>query len=124
MSLAIGCHRAAPTSSGPLTQRGYLWQRAWNPAVADALTQAENRMDGVVILGAEILWSGRAPQTIWTIIDWERLKDSKKPVAIALRIAPFAGPFGGDDLPIRHIAETAKSLLAAASAHRVELSEF
>jgi len=81
-------------------------------------------MDGVVILGAEILWSGRAPQTIWTTIDWERIKDSKKPVAIALRIAPFAGPFGGDDLPIRHIAETAKSLLAAASAHRVELSEF
>src|SRR5260221_11866899 len=42
MSLAIGCHQAAPTSSRPLTQRGYLWQRAWNSAVADALTQAEN----------------------------------------------------------------------------------
>ena len=110
MSLAIGCHQAAPTSSGPLTQRGYLWQRAWNSAVADALTQAENRLDGVVILGAEILWSGRVPETIWTTIDWQTLKDSKKPVTIALRIAPFPGPFEGDDLPVRHIAETAKSL--------------
>ena len=124
ISLAIGCHQAAPTSSGPLTQRGYLWQRAWNSAVVDALTQAQTRLDGVVILGAEILWSSRVPQTIWTTIDWETLKDSKKPVAIALRIAPFPGPFGSDDLPVRHIAETAKSLLAAARAHGVELSEF
>src|SRR5260370_40675730 len=68
MSLAIGCHQAAPTSSRPLTQRGYLWQRAWNSAVADALTQAENRLDGVVILGAEILWSGNVPQTLWQTI--------------------------------------------------------
>lgn len=124
MSLAIGCHQGAPTSSGPLTQRGYLWQRAWNSAVADALTQAENRMDGVVILGAEILWFGRVPQTIWTTIDWQTLKDSKKPVAIALRIAPFPGPFEAGDLSARHIAETARSLLANASAHGVKLSEF
>jgi Protein of unknown function (DUF3142) len=124
MSLAIGCHQSAPSSSKPLTQRGYLWQRAWNSAVADALTQAGNRLDGVVILGAEILWSGRVPQTIWTTIDWQILKDLTKPIAIALRIAPFPGPFGEDDLPLRHIVETAKSLLASADAHGVELSEF
>jgi hypothetical protein len=124
MSLSIGCHPAAPTASGPLRQRGYLWQRAWSPAVADALTQAETRLDGVVILGAEIVWSGRLPQTIRATIDWEKVKNSKKPVAIALRIAPFPGPFGADDLPARHMVETAKSLLAAAHAHEVELSEF
>ena len=124
ISLLIGCHQAAPTASGPLNQRGYLWQKAWNSAVSDALIQADTRMDGVIILGAEIVWSGRIPQTVRTTIDWETLKRLKKPVAIALRIAPFSGPFGDDDIPARHIAETAKSLLAAANAHSVELSEF
>src|SRR5260221_11822230 len=64
------------------------------------------------------------PQTIRATIDWEKLKNSKKPVAIALRIAPFPRPFGADDLPARHVVGTAKSLLAAAHAHEVELSEF
>src|ERR1700746_536758 len=96
-SLSIGCHQAAPTASGPLTQRGYLWQRAWNSAVTDALTQAEARLDGVIILGAEIVWSGRIPQTTRTTIDWDTLKNSEKPVGIALRVAPFPGPFGIDD---------------------------
>ena len=123
-SLAVGCHRAIPTASGPLTQRGYLWQRVWNSAVPDALAQAEIRLDGVVILGAEIVWSGQMPQTISASVDWETLKNCRKPVAIALRIAPFSGPFGKDDAPVQHIAETAKSLLAAASAHGVQLGEF
>ena len=123
-SFSIGCHRAMPTISGPLTQRGYLWQRAWNSSVIDALTQAESRLDGVVILGAEIVWSGQTSQTISASVDWETLKNCIKPVAIALRVAPFSGPFGKDAVPVRHIAETAKSLLAAASRHGVRLCEF
>jgi hypothetical protein len=124
LSFSTGCHRATPTASGPLTQRGYLWQRAWNSAVTVALAQAETRLDGVVILGAEIVWSGRMPQTIRATIDWETLKNSKKPVAIALRVAPFPGPFEREGVPVQHIAETAKSLLATASAHGMKLSEF
>jgi hypothetical protein len=81
-------------------------------------------MDGVIILGAEIVWSGRVPQTARTTIDWETLKRLKKPVTIALRVASFPGPFKEDDIPARHIAETAKLLLAAASVHGVELNEF
>lgn len=123
-SLSIGCHEPTPKGLGLLTQRGYLWQRAWSPAVADALREAQKRVDGVVILGAEIVWTGRTPQTVRATIDWETLKNSKKPVALALRVAPFPGPFSADDPPARHVAETAKALLAAAKAHGVELSEF
>jgi hypothetical protein len=48
-----GCDRTDQTISGPLKQRGYLWQREWTAAVVDALGEADRRMDGVVILGAE-----------------------------------------------------------------------
>jgi hypothetical protein len=123
-SLLIGCHQAAPNASGPMTQRGYLWQRAWTPAVVDALTEAGKRLDGVVILGAEIVWTGSTPQTIRATIDWEPLKNLKKPVTIALRVAPFPGPFAADDTPARHLTETAKSLLAQAKANGIELTEF
>jgi hypothetical protein len=123
-SLSFGCHEATPKAPGLLTQRAYLWQRTWNPAIADALTEAEKRLDGVVILGAEIVWSAKTPQTIRATIDWETLKNSKKPVALALRVAPFPGPFIADGPPVRHIAETAKALLDSAKTYGIELSEF
>jgi hypothetical protein len=63
-------------------------------------------------------------QTIGAGIDWETLKNRAKPVAIALRVAPFPGPFGKDDAPVKRIAETTKTLLAAAEAHGVQLCEF
>jgi len=92
MSLSIGCHPAAPTASGPLRQRGYLWQRAWGPAVADALTQAETRLDGVVILGAEIVWSGRLPQTIRATIDWEKVKTRRNQSRLRCASHRFLAP--------------------------------
>ena len=122
--LSTGCHEAVPAAPGPLIQRGYLWQRAWNPAVADAVMEAEKRLDGVVILGAEIVWTGKAPQTVRANINWETLKSPKKPVGLALRIAPFPGPFSEDDIPGRYIAKAAKDLLDSAKSHGVELSEF
>jgi hypothetical protein len=67
--LLVGCHRAAPPVLGALPQRGYLWQRAWSPAVAAAVKETENRMDGMVILGAEIVWKGGSPETIRSTID-------------------------------------------------------
>lgn len=91
-SLSIGCHEAAPKMPGPLIQRGYLWQRVWNPAVADAFREAESRLDGVVTLGAEIVWTGKTPQTVRATINWEMLKSAKKGIGLALRVAPFTAP--------------------------------
>ena len=122
--LTAGCHRATSGATDPLLQRGYLWQREWTPAVVAAITDAENKMDGVVILGAEIHWTGKTPQIIRANIPWEALKDTRKPYSIALRIAPFPGPFAADDVPARAIAETAKSLLTEAADHGMKLAEF
>ena len=57
--------------SGPLPQRGYLWQREWTPAVIDAFKETERRMDGIVLLGAEIDWIGNKAEVVRVTIDWK-----------------------------------------------------
>ena len=119
-----GCHRSLTTVSGHLPQRGYLWQRAWNPAVIAAMQEAGKRMDGMVIIGAEIVWNGSTPETIRGNIDWTALKNARKPIALALRVAPYPGPFSRDDPAAKFIAEVAKSLITDANSQQLDVSEF
>jgi hypothetical protein len=119
-----GCDRAEVTVSGPLRQRGYIWQREWTPAVVDSLSEATRRMDGVVILGAEINFTGKKPEIIKASIDWEAVKRQAAHCSVALRVAPFAGPFRADDSAARTIVDVAKEILGDARAHQVEVEEF
>jgi hypothetical protein len=119
-----GCSRATPGSQEPLRQRGYLWQRDWTNAVAESVAEADRRLDGTVLLGAEIVWTGKTPSAIKASIDWDKLKGAKKPLAIALRMAPFSGPFATDDATIQEIARVAKSLLEDAKKYGVTVEEF
>lgn len=81
-------------------------------------------MDGVVILGAEIHWQGSSPKAIRSSIPWDVLGAEGTPCAMALRVAPFPGPFASDDGAIRGIVKVAKSLLSEAGSHNVSVSEF
>jgi hypothetical protein len=121
---SLGCHRSLTTATGPLPQRGYLWQRAWSPAVMAAVQEAGKHMDGIVIIGAEILWNGSTPETIRANIDWPTLKNAGKPIALALRVAPYPGPFSKDDSTIKYITGVATSLLTSATGHGLTVSEF
>src|SRR5580692_6337920 len=114
----LGCHRSLTTATGPLPQRGYLWQRAWSPAVMAAVQEAGKHMDGIVIIGAEILWNGSTPETIRANSDWPTLENAEKPIALALRVAPYPGPFAKEDFTARYISNVARSLIADAAAHR------
>jgi hypothetical protein len=107
-----------------LKQRGYLWQRDWTPAVVDALGEANRRMDGIVILGAEINFAGKEPDIARATIDWDAVKRGGQHCAVALRVAPFAGPFRSDDATARVIVDLAKQLLGDARSHDVDLEEF
>ena len=123
--LSCGCHaRRTAESSRPMPQRGYLWQRDWSPAVATAFTEADARLDGVVVLGGEIVWDGSAPRLIRAAIQWDVLAAARKPTALALRVAPFAGPFQDDDAAARYVTNAAESLLHEAAEHGVTVSEF
>ena len=57
-------------------------------------------------------------------IDWTTLKNARKPIALALRVAPYPGPFSRDDHAAKFIAEVAKSLLTDAASHQLDVSEF
>jgi hypothetical protein len=119
-----GCNRPEQQVSGPLKQRGYVWQREWTPAVIDAVGEAGRHMDGVVLLGAEINLAGKKPELVKVSIDWEAVKRQQAHCSIALRVAPFAGPFRADDVATHVIVDVAKELIGEASAHGVKLEEF
>src|SRR5438477_9056266 len=70
------CNRTAPTVSGPLPQRGYLWQRDWTAAVNGAVLEAQTRIDGVIFLGAEISWAAGKPEVVKTGINWQTLESN------------------------------------------------
>jgi Protein of unknown function (DUF3142) len=118
-----GCDRTEKTISGPLKQRGYVWQREWTPAVIEAVGEAGRKMDGVVLLGGEIHFAGRKPEIIKASIDWEAVKRTNH-CAIALRVSPFAGPFRTDNAVAHVIVDLAKELMNESRIHGVELEEF
>ena len=110
--------------SGPLPQRGYLWQREWTPAVIDAVKETQRRMDGIVLLGAEIDWIGNKAEVVRATIDWKTVKRGAKPCSLALRVAPFSGSSGVDNARIKFIVDVAKSLFDDARKHGVNVQEF
>src|SRR6266566_3489808 len=121
VGLLVACNRVPPTVSGVLPQRGYLWQRHWTPAVIESLVEGKKRTDGVVILGAEILWTGRKPEVVRVNVDWEMLKSHAVACGVALRVALQPKP---DDNSIRLVVEAARSLCDEAQAHSIQLTEF
>ena len=92
--------------------------------MADALDEIERRMDGAVILGAEIIWSDGGPEARRASIDWAAWKRARFPRAVALRIAPFSGPFAAEDANADFIAKVAGSLVEEAETHGVKIDEF
>jgi len=110
--------------SGRLPQRAYLWQREWTPAVIDAFKETQTRMDGIVLLGAEINWSGKKAEVVRATIDWKTVKREAKPGSIALRVAPFLGSYGVDDARIKSVVDVAKSLCEDARKNGVNVQEF
>ena len=106
-----------------MPQRGYLWQREWTPAVADAIGEADRRMNGIVLLGGEINVAGPKPEIVKAAIDWDAVRRQTKHCSIALRVAPFSGTFA-DDKSSRTIVDAVKDLINQARVHGVDLEEF
>jgi hypothetical protein len=88
------------------------------------MQEADKRLDGMVIIGAEILWNGSTPATNRANIDWLTLRNARKPIAVALRVAPYPGPFSEDDATAKYLTGVAKSLITDARAHKLTVSEF
>jgi hypothetical protein len=105
-----------------MPQRGYLWQREWTPAVEKAFAEAQDRLDGVIILGGEITWQEAPPHFLRSSIRWDAVAQSAKPIGLAVRVAPFAGGF--NEMNAKFIIDVTRKLLAEAAERQVTLSEF
>jgi hypothetical protein len=101
-----------------------VWQREWTPAVVAAVRQAAPKLDGFIVLGAEIAWKDGQAQVLRPPVDWAALKAAGKPVGIAMRIAPFTGSPALREERARLFADVAKSLVSAAREQGVECAEF
>jgi len=125
--LTLAC-QPAERAAGPLPQEAYVWQRAWTPAVREAVGQASD-FAGLTVLAAEIDLS-RSPLRAFRVgIDWQTLREAGRPVGLALRIGRFQGWGGGtgrfEDEPetVRRLAELAGELVEQARSHGVALRE-
>ena len=81
-------------------------------------------MNGVVLLGVEIRFGGKSPEIVKPSIDWEAVHREAQQCSLALRVAPFSGPFHADDAPAGVIIDVAKQLLGDARRHNVKIEEF
>lgn len=117
---------APERASGPLPQEAYVWQRAWTPAVRQAVGKASD-FQTLVVLAAEVDLSTRPARVARPGVAWDDLKG--RPVGLALRIGRFQGWGGGtgrfadDPETVRLLADLAWELAARARSHALDLRE-
>lgn len=114
---------AAPRTRGALAQEAYLWQRAWPEPVIAAAAEHGSNFAAVVALAAEVSWKSGRPAVIRPAIHHPTLRDLRRPVGLALRIGPFAGPFAADDEQTRELATLAASLVDEARSNGLAVAE-
>jgi hypothetical protein len=115
--------QAPPSASGPFPQQAYVWQRAWTPAVKESVRDHAHAFDRLVVLGAEVAWAGGKPRVSLVEVDFALLKETRRPVGLALRIGCFSGPFAQTGQPVEALANIAAGLVKQARGHAVEPAE-
>lgn len=124
LMLALWESRAVPRDSGPLTQEAYLWQRAWTPAVTEAVARADPAVSRLVVLGAEVAWIDGAPHVARTELDYVSLRASQTDVGVALRVGSYGGPFEAEADGTRLVLGLAADLLVKTRAADLVIAEF
>jgi len=109
--------------SGPITHQAYIWQRRWSPALIESINRAGDELSGFCVLAAEVSWDKAKRQTARVAIDYASLKAQNRPVGVALRIGPYAGPFKVDDETMNFLAGLAREIIASARTAGLQAAE-
>ena len=115
--------RTAPRANGPLAQDAYVWNRAWVGPVQEAITTHATNFTSLVVLAAEVSWANREPRVVRVALDHAALRNTSRPVGLALRIGPYSGPFGSDDRLTRWLADLASSIVVEARTNGLSVAE-
>lgn len=115
--------RDGPSASGPLNHEVYVWQRAWTRPVRDAVATHAGEFRQLCCLAAEVTWSNGLPQTETVALDYTALRKAGRPVGLAIRVAPFPGPFAAGDAVALRLAQLAGSVVARARTNGVAVAE-
>ena len=116
---ATGASRGA-RAAGPMPQEAYVWQREWTDGVREGIARGAGRLAGFVALHTEVSFSGRAPRRVVVPLDGDALRACGRPVGLALRVGPYAGPFDASAPATREVVAAATDLLADARARGIE----
>lgn len=114
----------ARRATGPMRQEAYIWQRDWDDAVRQAITDRDGRIAQLTVLAAEVSWRQGQPEPTVVAVDYPALAESGAAVGLALRINAFGGPFAEDDAIAVQLADLAARLIAEARQAGVDVAEF
>jgi hypothetical protein len=107
-----------------LPQEAYVWQRAWNDSVIEAVTNHGDSFSNLVVLRGEVAWRGAKPELIPVRLDYATLAATHRPIGIALRIGAYAGPFAADDQVGAFLTQLAAAFIAEARSNGINPGEF
>jgi hypothetical protein len=122
IALCTGCRRIDYVSDR-LPQYAYIWQRVWNPQMEGALGQASKTFDAFAVLAGEIDLRSTPARIVRPNIDFAALKRSGVPIALAMRIDPFPGPFARDDASIEAVLSLLRDIVGQARSNQIEPAE-
>ena len=97
----------------PLPHQVYVWQRAWTPAVCEAVAEHGSIFQETVILAAEVTWKNKAPQVTRVGVDYPSLTSLHCPIGLVLRVGPFSG-LGTNQAAVNILAGLATSVVTEA----------
>lgn len=106
----------------PFPQDVYIWQRAWNAPVREAIEHHAPQFGTLVALGAEVSWKDQ-PQLIRVPVNYDLLRATKQPIGLALRIGPYSGTFATNGPVIRYLTDLTVSMAAEARSNHLALQE-
>jgi len=89
-----------------LPHDAYVWQRAWNDSVVEAVTNHGPAFSNLVVLKAEVTWRNSKPDIAPAHVDYAALAATHRPIGIALRIGAFSGPFSTNDKTTTFLSPT------------------
>jgi hypothetical protein len=115
---------ALPSRSATLPQEAYVWQRAWNDSVIEAVTNHGPAFSNLVVLKAEITWRNGQPDLTPAHVDYAALAAAHRPIGIALRVGAYSGPFSTNAPATTFLAQLATTLVNDARSNGIVASEF